>query len=77
MLNTTIQVCLPSHLCGNFASWDKDDEKNDNCLICFIINNGKLNKFPSTRAPITTKKSISRSTGVGGFISPQNANLRH
>lgn len=51
-------MCLPSHSCVNFATWDKDNNKNnDNRLICFIINNGKLNlnKLPSTRVPIATK----------------------
>lgn len=50
-------MCLPPHSCANFATCDKDNEKNDNHLICFIINNGKLNlnKLPSTRVPIATQ----------------------
>lgn len=27
MLNATIQMCLPSHSCVNFATWDKDNNK--------------------------------------------------
>ena len=34
-----------------------------------------LNKLPSTRAFIAAEKWMFRSTGVGGFISPQNGNL--
>ena len=35
-----------------------------------------LNKLPSTRAFSAAEKWTVRSTGVGGFISPQNGNLR-
>ena len=35
-----------------------------------------LNKLPSTRDFSAAEKWTVRSTGVGGFISPQNGNLR-
>ena len=35
-----------------------------------------LNKLPSTRAFSAAEKWTVRGTGVGGFVSPPNGNLR-
>ena len=47
-----------------------------NCPCEFADKSKKLmNKLPSTGFFIVTQKWMGRSTGDGGFISPQNGNL--
>ena len=76
---------LSSHSHGHFAIGD--NEKNKTIVISFIpkwqtsranvMSTLKtLNKLLSTRAFNTAEKWTVKSTGVGGFISPQHGNLR-
>ena len=46
-----------------------------NCPCEFAYKSKSVNKLPSTVFFIVTQKWMGRSTGVGGFISPQNGNL--
>ena len=77
-----------SHSHGQFAF--EDNEKNETIVIFFFIfipkwqtsranvmaSLNSLNKLPNTGIFIVAEKWMVRSTGVGGFISPQNENLR-
>ena len=79
---------LPSHSHEQFAVGD--NEKNKTIVIfsssyfpkwetsrANVMSSLKtLNKLPSTGAFSAAEKWTVRSTGVGGFISPQNGNLQ-